>query len=68
MKPLQDELRELLNRHSRENTSDTPDFVLAQYIMDCLSAFEAAALRRDAWHKMPAEIPVADSKVNNHNA
>jgi len=33
------ELRELLNKHSKEGVSDTPDFVLACYLRDCLDTF-----------------------------
>lgn len=36
----------VINRHSRENHSDTPDFVLARYLMSCLRAFELATERR----------------------
>jgi hypothetical protein len=45
-----DELRDLINRHSRENASDTPDFILATYLEACLRAFDAAVLVRDAWY------------------
>jgi len=48
---FQEELKALINKHSQENYSDTPDFVLAQYLNDCLSAYNAAVGRRDAWHK-----------------
>ena len=40
------ELRALLNRYSMEGPSDTPDYVLMQYLMDCLEAYEAAVQRR----------------------
>lgn len=30
------ELQTLINRHSKENESDTPDFILANYLKDCL--------------------------------
>jgi hypothetical protein len=30
------ELEQLINRNSRENGSNTPDFILAQYIEGCL--------------------------------
>ena len=42
------DLRALLNRHSRENASDTPDFILSEYIETCLGAYEVAVTRRDA--------------------
>jgi len=44
------ELQDLLNRHSKENDSDTPDFVLAAYLQDCLNAFERATRHRERWH------------------
>ena len=40
-------LTSLVNRHSRENGSDTPDFLLAEYLMSCLKAYEAATTARD---------------------
>jgi hypothetical protein len=43
------ELRQLLNRHSSENHSDTPDFILAAYITDCLNAWATAVKARDSW-------------------
>jgi hypothetical protein len=46
---LKDELSNLLNKHSRENMSDTPDFLLAEFMMDCLTSYEAVVRKRDAW-------------------
>lgn len=34
------ELTRLINKCSLENTSDTPDFILAEYLKDCLVAFD----------------------------
>ena len=48
---LEKEISDLLNRHSRENRSDTPDFILAKYLMGCLKNFEATFKRRDNWYK-----------------
>jgi hypothetical protein len=36
-------IEHVINRHSAENGSDTPDFILAQFLTDCLCAFDAAA-------------------------
>lgn len=47
---LQAELASLLNRFSRENASNTPDFILASFMMGALRAFEACAKWRDDWH------------------
>jgi hypothetical protein len=44
------ELSRLLNSHSREARSDTPDFILALYLKRCLDAFDAAVAHREQWH------------------
>jgi len=44
------ELEALLNKHSQENASDTPDFILAEYLTGCLLAWNKAARHRDLWH------------------
>jgi hypothetical protein len=46
------ELTSLLNGVSRENASNTPDFILAQYMLDALAAGEALIRRRDRWYSM----------------
>ena len=47
---FQKELEQLINRHSMENGSDTPDYILADYIMGCLSAWKVAVRARDKWY------------------
>lgn len=47
---LRSDLRSVLNRHSAENGSDTPDGVLAGYLLDCLAAFDRATLARSSWY------------------
>lgn len=50
------ELQHLINKHSQENRSDTPDFILAKYIQMCLEAFAVVVRERDAWWgKTPAK-------------
>lgn len=44
------DLEALLNMHSAENGSNTPDFILAEYLMDCLHAFETASRHREQWY------------------
>lgn len=53
MNPLADELAALLNKHSADNAADTPDFILATYMLGCLKAFTEAVERRDAWGSAP---------------
>jgi hypothetical protein len=50
MEDLYKELTRLLNRHSAENKSYTPDYILAVYLLDCLQAFENAVIRREDWY------------------
>lgn len=46
---LQD-LERVINRHCRENPSNTPDFILARYLLACLAAYESAIRARAAWY------------------
>lgn len=43
------ELSALINIYSIENDSNTPDFILAQYMQTCLSAFNTALQQRETW-------------------
>lgn len=43
-------LSALLNSYSMENRSNTPDFILAEYMLNCLRAFETASLSREDWY------------------
>ena len=45
------ELCALLNKYSMENGSDTPDFILRDYLYRCLEAFDKAANARREWYK-----------------
>ena len=40
----------LINVHSRENGSGTPDFILAEYLADCLAAWDKNVRRREEWY------------------
>lgn len=44
------ELTKLINCESMENGSDTPDFLLAEYLTDCLSAFDRVVSAREKWY------------------
>lgn len=49
-KTFRQELTELINRYSLETVSDTPDFVLAQYLLECLGTYNRTiAQRKDYW-------------------
>jgi len=47
---LEQDLASVLNRHCIENESNTPDFILADYLRACLSAFKEASRRREQWY------------------
>lgn len=41
------ELEQLINKHSMENGSNTPDFILADFLVLCLAAFDAGVQVRE---------------------
>jgi hypothetical protein len=43
---FREELISLINRYSMENGSNTPDIVLADYLIACLEAFDEAVTER----------------------
>ena len=49
------DLEKLINKHSMESVSDTPDFILASYLLSCLLAFDIAATQRDKWYGKKGE-------------
>lgn len=44
------DLTRLINCYSKENGSDTPDFILAQYMSGCLANFNATLQAREKWY------------------
>ena len=70
---LREDLAHVLNRHSRENGSNTPDHVLAQYLANCLDAFDTAIWNRAMWYGRvdaiggPVQMPqVAQTDQSNN--
>jgi len=39
-----------VNCHSLENDGDTPDFILAEYLVSCLETYNKTVRRRDQWY------------------
>ncbi len=50
MDKLTHELAAVVNRHSAENGSNTPDFILAEYLGGCLAALDRAVNAREKWY------------------
>jgi hypothetical protein len=48
--PFEQDLQKLINYYSQENSSDTPDFILAEYLVNCLNAFSISVRKRDKWY------------------
>ena len=43
-------LESLINEFSLENESDTPDFLLSEYLVRCLSVFDEMLNKRETWY------------------
>jgi hypothetical protein len=50
MDSFYDALQRLINTFSQENASNTPDYILAQYMLACLDAFTEATQQRETWY------------------
>jgi len=50
------ELEQLINKYSKENGSDTPDFILARYLENVLQNFDAAVNEREQWYDRTPKI------------
>jgi hypothetical protein len=59
---FEQELEQLINRHSKENDSNTPDYILADYLRRCLDNFNQTVVERETWHGRGAvlvtELPI----------
>ena len=57
MTQLERDIRDAINTHSAENESDTPDFVLAEYVTGCLDAFNKATRARTQFRTSGENVP-----------
>lgn len=67
---LKERIREAINCASAESGSDTPDFILAEYLTDCLAAFDKATTRRTRYFAPTADgkpVPVSPNAVLSGN-
>ncbi len=60
MDEFRKEIESVINKHSQENVSNTPDFILATYILGCLNAFDTAVLKREAYYGRPEKDKLAE--------
>lgn len=47
---LESDLEHMLNRHCAENPSNTPDWILSQFLIGCLTAWNTAVQQRETWY------------------
>jgi hypothetical protein len=47
---FKEDLTALINKYSLENGSNTPDFLLADYLLQCLAVFDVTIAHREAWY------------------
>jgi len=47
---LEKKIASALNAHSAENGSNTPDFILAEYLLGCLAAWDKGVKAREKWY------------------
>jgi len=50
LEDFESELTHLINCHSLENLSNTPDFILARYLMECMRNFNITTNDRNTWY------------------
>jgi len=55
-------LEAVINKHGMENGSDTPDFILAEYLMNALNNFDNIVNRRELWYGRKSEA--VDSQLD----
>jgi len=60
--PFEKELSALINQHSQENASNTPDYILANFLNGCLSAFNETVQMRETWYGRDATPSFAVTK------
>jgi len=55
MSDLRKAIETAINCASAENGSNTPDFILAEYLVDALAAFDKAVKRREQWYGLSSK-------------
>jgi len=60
MNECQREIETVLNKYCKENDSNTPDFILTTYLMNCLKAFNSAVNSREKWYNNKLEDEIVE--------
>lgn len=65
---LEASLSAALNRFSAENPSNTPDWILAQFLLGCLAAWNQGVQQRETWYgrdSRPGHITTVPPSTGN---
>ena len=62
-KMFKEELEALINKYSVEGNSNTPDFILAEFLVGCLMKFDQAVTRRDNWYGFKPEFQKTETLI-----
>lgn len=55
MDKLREKIENVINEECAENESNIPDFILAEYLLECLKTFDKITRRRDKWYSVHLE-------------
>ena len=69
---LEQEIETLLNKNCIDNDTDTPDFILAKYLMNCLEVYKETVAARDKWfgfdpwgkHQKPIDLEPVEFTIS----
>lgn len=54
---FEEDLTQVINRHSAENVSGTPDYLLARMLLETLKTFNEVVTARAEWRGESCELP-----------
>jgi len=70
MTTLLEDIQSAINYHSAENASNTPDFILAHFLNNCLAAFNQATQQRETYYdrdSRPSQPATPESEADPQN-
>lgn len=59
------DLAGVINKHSMENESNTPDYVLAEYLYNCMISYKTAIMGRNDFFKENGTYSINPLEPNN---
>lgn len=65
---FREELTSLINKFSQDTWCDTPDFVLAEYLLVSLGSYHRAIERREEWYGRKLSKDLLTKKDQEHKA